>query len=40
LDMEVTLKRVIRNMAQYLCVARVDGKEVASAEVLCAEGRS
>jgi 3-hydroxyacyl-[acyl-carrier-protein] dehydratase len=40
LDMEVTLKRMIRNMAQYLCVARVDGKEVASAEVLCAEGRS
>ena len=39
LDIEVVLKRTIRNMALYACVARVDGKEVASAEILCAEGR-
>jgi 3-hydroxyacyl-[acyl-carrier-protein] dehydratase len=40
LDMEVVLKRTIRNMAQYDCVARVDGKEAASAMILCAESRS
>ena len=39
LDMVVTLKRQIRNMALYLCEARVDGVIVASAEILCAEGR-
>jgi 3-hydroxyacyl-[acyl-carrier-protein] dehydratase len=39
LDIEVVLKRMIRNMAQYECSARVDGKIVASAEILCAEGR-
>ena len=39
LDMEVTLKRQIKNMAVYLCEARVDGATVASAEILCAEGR-
>ncbi len=39
LDIEVVLKRMIRNMAQYDCVARVDGKTAASAEILCAEGR-
>jgi 3-hydroxyacyl-[acyl-carrier-protein] dehydratase len=38
-DIEVVLKRTIRNMALYACVARVDGKEVASAEILCAEGK-
>ncbi|HPO24977.1 MAG TPA: 3-hydroxyacyl-ACP dehydratase FabZ, partial [Arenimonas sp.] len=36
LDIEVFLKRTIRNMAMYECVARVDGKEAASAEILCA----
>jgi 3-hydroxyacyl-[acyl-carrier-protein] dehydratase len=40
LDIEVTVKRVIRNMALYACVARVDGKDVASAEILCAEGKA
>ena len=40
LDLEVKLKRLIRNMAQYDCEASVDGKVVASAEILCAEGRS
>ena len=37
LDLEVTLKRTIRNMAMYVGIARVDGKQVASAEILCAE---
>jgi len=40
IDIEVVLKRTIRNMALYACVARVDGKEVASAEILCAEGKA
>jgi len=40
LDIEVILKRTIRNMAMYECVARVDGKEAASAEILCAEGKA
>jgi 3-hydroxyacyl-[acyl-carrier-protein] dehydratase len=40
LDIEVVLKRTIRNMAQYICVARVEGKEAASAEILCAEGKA
>ena len=39
LDIQVVLKRTIRNMALYECVARVDGKDVASAEILCAEGK-
>ena len=39
LDLEVKVKRLIRNMALYECVARVAGKDVASAEILCAEGR-
>ena len=40
LELEVKLKRMIRNMAMYECSARVDGKQVASADILCAEGRS
>jgi 3-hydroxyacyl-[acyl-carrier-protein] dehydratase len=40
LIMEVTLMRNIRNMALYDCRASVDGKEVASAEILCAETKS
>ena len=39
LDLDVRLKRLIRNMALYEGVASVDGDEVASAEVLCAEDR-
>ena len=39
LDIEVRVKRLIRNMALYECEARVDGKVVASAEILCAEGK-
>lgn len=37
LELEVTIKREIRNMVQYLGVATVDGKQVACAEILCAE---
>jgi 3-hydroxyacyl-[acyl-carrier-protein] dehydratase len=40
LDIEVVLKRTIRNMAQYICTANVDGKVAASAEILCAEGKA
>jgi 3-hydroxyacyl-[acyl-carrier-protein] dehydratase len=38
LMLEVKLKRMIRNMAMYECTASVDGKTVASADILCAEG--
>ena len=38
LTLEVKLKRMIRNMAMYECSASVDGKQVASADILCAEG--
>ncbi len=37
LDLDVTLKRNIRNMAIYHAIARVDGEQVACAEILCAE---
>lgn len=37
LDLEVSVKRLIRNMALYAGVARVDGKQVACADILCAE---
>lgn len=37
LDLEVTLKRVIRNMAMYSGIAMVDGQQAACAEILCAE---
>ena len=40
LVLDVRVKRLIRNMAQYECTATVDGKVVASADILCAEGRS
>ena len=40
LDLEVTLKRVIRNMAMYSGIARVDGEQVACADILCAEVRA
>jgi 3-hydroxyacyl-[acyl-carrier-protein] dehydratase len=38
LELHVEIKRVIRNMAMYECTASVDGKQVASADILCAEG--
>lgn len=37
LELEVTLKRLIRNMAMYTGIARVDGQQAACAEILCAE---
>jgi 3-hydroxyacyl-[acyl-carrier-protein] dehydratase len=37
LELNVELKRTIRNMALYQGVARVDGEQVACAEILCAE---
>lgn len=37
LVLEVELKRTLRSMALYACRALVDGKEVASAEMLCAQ---
>ena len=39
LELDVTIKRRIRNMALYCGVARVDGEEAASADILCAEAR-
>jgi len=39
LEMHVEIKRMIRNMAVYDCVAKVDGEIVACAEVLCAGTR-
>ena len=40
LELDVTLKRVIRNMAMYVGVASVDGEQVACAEILCAEAKA
>ncbi|NLA67269.1 MAG: 3-hydroxyacyl-ACP dehydratase FabZ [Gammaproteobacteria bacterium] len=37
LDIEVTIKREIRNMTLYCGVATVAGAQVASADILCAE---
>jgi 3-hydroxyacyl-[acyl-carrier-protein] dehydratase len=39
LELHVEIKRVIRNMAVYYGEAKVDGKVVACAEVLCAGTR-
>ena len=40
LDLEVEIRREIRNMTLYCGVARVDGEQVACADILCAEVRS
>ncbi len=40
LDLEVEIKREIRNMTLYGGVARVDGEQVACADILCAEVRT
>lgn len=37
LDLQVDIRRVIRNMTLYAGIASVDGKEVACADILCAE---
>jgi 3-hydroxyacyl-[acyl-carrier-protein] dehydratase len=39
LELDVELRRVIRNMAMYAGIARVDGEQVACAEILCAEAQ-
>jgi 3-hydroxyacyl-[acyl-carrier-protein] dehydratase len=38
-ELDVELRRVIRNMAMYAGIARVDGEQVACAEILCAEAQ-
>jgi 3-hydroxyacyl-[acyl-carrier-protein] dehydratase len=40
LDLDVSIKRRIRNMALYEGTARVDGKEAARAKILCAEAQN
>ena len=40
LDLEVGIKREIRNMTLYSGVASVDGEQVACADILCAEVRA
>jgi 3-hydroxyacyl-[acyl-carrier-protein] dehydratase len=40
LELCVKLKRTIRNMALFEGVARVDGEQVACAEILCAEAKA
>ena len=37
LELEVSIKREIRNMTMYSGIARVDGQQAACAEILCAE---
>ena len=37
LILEVELRRMIRSMGLFHCVAKVDGKPVAEAELMCAE---
>ncbi len=37
MELHVTQKRMIRNMGQYLVHAKVEGRVVAEAELLCAE---
>jgi 3-hydroxyacyl-[acyl-carrier-protein] dehydratase len=39
IELEVSLKRVIRNMTMYSGTARVDGETAACAEILCAEAK-
>lgn len=40
LELDVSIKREIRNMTLYTGIARVDGEQVACAEILCAEVRA
>ena len=40
LELDVTVKRVIRNVAIYTGIARVDGEQVACAEIVCAEAKA
>lgn len=36
LELDVIQRRIIRSMGQYICEARVEGKKVASCEIMCA----
>jgi 3-hydroxyacyl-[acyl-carrier-protein] dehydratase len=36
LELDVIQKRIIRSMGQYVCEARVEGRKVASCEIMCA----
>jgi 3-hydroxyacyl-[acyl-carrier-protein] dehydratase len=40
LDLEVKLTRVIRNMSMFSGVASVDGRQVACADIVCADAKS
>lgn len=40
LELDVTQKRIVRAMGQYVCETRVEGRKVASCEIMCATGRS
>lgn len=40
LELEAQIKREIRNMTLYTGIARVDGEQVACADILCAEVRT
>jgi len=40
LQLQVTQERILRGMAQYRCLASVDGKKVASANLICAAGKA
>jgi len=39
LELEVHVRRTIRKLTQYAGVARVDGQEVAAADIFCAEAK-
>ena len=39
LILDVSRKRIIRNIGYYDGIATVNGKEVACAEIVCAEGQ-
>lgn len=39
LELDVVQKRIVRGMGQYVCAARVDGRDVASCEIMCAGRR-
>ena len=40
LQLQVTQKRILRGMAQYRCLASVNGSKVASADMICAAGKA
>ncbi|MEJ8568980.1 3-hydroxyacyl-ACP dehydratase FabZ [Elongatibacter sediminis] len=36
LELDVIQKRIMRGMGQYVCEARIDGRKVASCDIMCA----